>query len=93
MIRYLLGSGVGSGVAVRVPVVAPEEVVLQMVFVRVSGSALSFRIDFVSGGTMRVCDLLKASLSVVLLMVLERRWFGSCSASGHRTSSSYHEYL
>jgi hypothetical protein len=37
---------------VEVPVVVPEEVVLRTVFARVSGSVLSFRIDFVSGGTM-----------------------------------------
>ena len=40
MIRHLLGLGMDSaGAAVGVPVVAPEEVVLRTVSVRVSGSA------------------------------------------------------
>jgi hypothetical protein len=73
--------------------VVQEEVVLRTVFVRVSGPALSFQIDFVSEGTTRVCDLLKVSLLVVLLVVLEQRWFGSCFASDHRTSSGYRERL
>ena len=81
------------GVAVEVLAVVPEEAVLRTVFVRVSGSALSFRIGFVSGGTTRVCGLPKASLLVVLLVVLEQRWFRSCFVSDHRTSSSYYECL
>ena len=41
----------------EVPVVGPEEAVLRAVVVRVSGLASLFQTDFVSGGTMRVCDL------------------------------------
>ena len=44
------------GVMVEVLVAGPEEVVLRMVFVRVSGLVLSSQIDFASGGTMGVYD-------------------------------------
>ena len=82
-----------AGVAVRVPVVAPEEVVLRTVFARVSGSAWSCQIGFVLGGTMQACDLLKVSLLVVQSVVLGRRWFGFYSASDRRTFSGYRGYL
>ena len=65
-IHHLLGSGVGSAeVAVGVPVVAPEEVVLRMVSARVLGSAWSRQICSVSEGTTQACGLLKVLLLVV----------------------------
>jgi hypothetical protein len=62
-----------AGVAVRVPVVVPEEVVLRTVFVRVSGSVWSCQTGFVLGGTTQVYGLLKVSLLVVQSVVPERR--------------------
>ena len=55
----------------EVPTAVLEEAVLRTVFVWVSGLALSLRTDSASEGTMQVCDLLKVSLSVVLLVALE----------------------
>ena len=73
VVLHLFKSGSDcAGVVAEAWAVVPEVVVLRMVFVRVSDSALLFRIDFMSEGTMQVCDLLKVSLSVVLSVELER---------------------
>ena len=94
MIRHLLESGVGSvGVAVEVPVVALEEAVLRTVSARVLDSAWSYRIGFVLEGTTQACGLQKASLLVVRLAVLGRRWFGFYFVFGRRTSLGYRGYL
>ena len=67
MVLHLLQSDSGFvEIAVEVPVAALEEAVLRTAFVRVSGSVSSFRIYSGSEGTMRVCDWLTVSLSVVL---------------------------
>ena len=93
MIRRLLGSGVEFvEVAVGVPVAVPKEAVLRTVFVRVSDLVSSCRIYSVSAGTMQVCDLLTASLSVVPRAVQGQRWFVSCFAFDRRSSSDCRGY-
>ena len=81
-----------AGVAVGVPVAAPEEVVLRMVSARVSGSAWSCQIGFVLGGTMQACGLLKVSLLVIRSVALGWQWFGFYSTCDRRTSSGYRGY-